>query len=327
MRRSSSKAPNEGLTLVGDVGGTNCRLALAERTASGGIELHQSERFAVAEYEHFNDVVSAYLNKHKVEAKQGAFAFAGPKFDDEIRMTNLNWIVSEDELRKTFGLETAVVLNDFVAMANGATVIPDDGFEAIIEGRLDYTKPVSVLGPGTGLGLSCILPGSPLRIIPTEGGHTAFAPRSDLERSVLAYWSSRLSFVSAETFLSGPGLARLHKAICAIMDRPDTALTAPDIVKAAGLDAASIEYSTVIHFCSMLGGFAGNAAVTQGASGGVVIGGGVSRHIAKFIEGSEFISRFKDRGSGSWYVENIPVCLIQADFVPLYGAAAMVLNA
>ena len=319
-------ANSKELTLVGDVGGTNCRLALAERTASGGIELHHSERFAVSEYGHFNDVVAAYLNAHEIDVKQGAFAFAGPKFDDEIRMTNLNWIVSEDELRKKFDLENVVVLNDFVAMANGATVIPDDGFETLIAGKVDYSQPVAVLGPGTGLGLSYILPGKPLRIIPTEGGHTAFAPGNELEREVLAYWSKRLSFVSAETLLSGPGMGRLHMAICAIMDSPDNGLTAPEIVSAAELNKSSIARITVNHFCSILGGFAGNAAVTQGASGGVVIGGGVSRHIAKFIEGSEFTSRFKDRGPGSWYVKNIPVRLIQANFVPLYGAAAMVLT-
>jgi len=171
------------LTLVGDVGGTNCRLALARRTVSGRIELHHSERYAVAEYAHFNDVVTAYLNTHDVKPKAGAFAFAGPKFDDEIRMTNLNWIVSEGELRNTFGLETAVVLNDFVAMAKGATVIPDDGFDVFIPGKVNYNKPVTVLGPGTGLGLSYILPGRPLRIIPTEGGHTAFALKSSPQRS------------------------------------------------------------------------------------------------------------------------------------------------
>lgn len=318
--------PSKGLTLVGDVGGTNCRLALAERTASGGIELHHSERYAVAEYKHFNDVVETYLDTYKIKAKQGAFAFAGPKFDDEIRMTNLNWIVSEDELRKKFGLDTAVVLNDFVAMANGATVIPDDGFDVLIEGKVDYNKPVAVLGPGTGMGLSCILPGKPVRIIPTEGGHTAFAPGDEMEREVLAYWSSRLSFVSAEALISGPGLVRLHTAICAITDSPNHNLSAAEIVGAAELDAGSIARKTVTHFCSMLGGFAGNVAVTQGASGGVVIGGGVSRHIAKFISGSNFTSRFKDRGPGSWYVKDIPVRLIQANFVPLYGAAAMVLN-
>ena len=320
------KVDAKRLTLVGDVGGTNCRLALAERTISGGIELHHSERFAVSEYDHFNDVVAAYLDTHKIDVTQGVFAFAGPKFDHEIRMTNLNWIVSEDELRTTFGLDTAVVLNDFVAMANGVRIISDDGFETLIAGKVDYSKPVAVLGPGTGLGLSYILPGKPLRIIPTEGGHTAFAPSNKLEREILAYWSKRLSFVSAETFLSGPGMARLHKAICAIMDSPDIGLTAPEIVSAAELNKSSIARITVNHFCSILGGFAGNVAVTQGASGGVVIGGGVSRHISKFIEGSDFTSRFKDRGPGSWYVKNIPVRLIQANFVPLYGAAAMVIN-
>jgi len=315
-----------GLTLVGDVGGTNCRLALAERNASGQIELHHSERYAVSEYAHFNDVVAAYLDTHNVTPKAGAFAFAGPKFDDEIRMTNLNWIVSEDELRKRFGLKDAVVLNDFVAMANGATVIPDDGFDVLISGKVNYNKPVAVLGPGTGLGLSFILPGRPVQIIPTEGGHTAFAPGDELEAQVLAYWSSRLPFVSAETLLSGPGLVRLHTAICAIMDRPDHDLSAPEIVTTAELDNTSTARTTVNYFCSILGGFAGNAAVTQGASGGVVIGGGVSRHISKFIAESDFVSRFKNRGPGSWYVKDIPVRLIQADFVPLYGAAAMVLN-
>jgi len=193
-----------GLTLVGDVGGTNCRLALAERTASGAIELHHSERYAVAEYKTFNDVVAAYLKTHGVKPKQGAFAFAG--------------------------------------------------------------------------------------------------------------------------LLSGPGLVRLHTAICAIMDTADNDLTAAEIVGAAELDKGSVARVTVNSFCSMLGGFAGNVAVTQGTSGGVVVGGGVSRHIAKFIAGSEFVSRFKDRGPGSWYVKDIPVRLIQANFVPLYGAAAMVLK-
>ena len=110
------------------------------------------------------------------------------------------------------------------------------------------------------------------------------------------------------------------------MSRPHHDMTAAEIVGAAELDKASVARITVNQFCSMLGGFAGDVAVTQGASGGVVIGGGVSRHIAKFISGSEFISRFKERGPGSWYVKDIPVRLIQADFVPLYGAAAMVLR-
>lgn len=313
-------------TLVGDVGGTNVRFALAEMTDQGTIELHHSNRYAVRDFAHFNDAVTAYLGALDVQPKRAAFAFAGPKFDDEIRMTNVDWIVSEENLMSTFGFNEAVVLNDFVAMANGATVVPDDGFQTLIEGKVNYGKPVAVMGPGTGLGLSCILPGRPPRIVPTEGGHTAFSPQSELEIEVLKYWTGRIPFVSAEALISGPGLFRLYTALCAIRDETPICTKEDEIVAAGQANPQSTARLCVRTFCDMLGTFAGNACVTLGAAGGVVLGGGVSRHIAPFIEESDFKSRFKDRGHGSWFVQGVPVRLIQADFVPLYGAAAMVLG-
>lgn len=313
-------------TLVGDVGGTNVRFALAERTAQGTIELHHSDRYAVRDFEHFNDAVSAYLGGIEVKPKRAAFAFAGPKFDDEIRMTNVDWIVSEENLVSRFGFSEAVVLNDFVAMANGATVIPDDGFQTLIAGKVNYAKPVAVMGPGTGLGLSCILPGRPPRIVPTEGGHTAFSPQSDVEVDVLKYWTNRLPYVSAEALISGPGLYRLYTALCHIHDTDPVCTKEDEIVAAGQANPNSVARICVRTFCDMLGTFAGNACVTLGASGGVVLGGGVSRHIAPFIAESDFESRFKDRGHGSWFVSDVPVRLIQAHFVALYGAAAMVLG-
>lgn len=313
-------------TLVGDVGGTNARFALAERTAHGTIELHHSNRYAVKDFAHFNDAVSAYLDTIDVKPTRAAFAFAGPKFDDEIRMTNVDWIVSEGNLASTFGFKDAVVLNDFVAMANGATVIPDDGFQTLIDGKVNYAKPVAVLGPGTGLGLSCILPGRPPRIVPTEGGHTAFAPCSELEIEVLRYWDSRIPFVSAESLISGPGLFRLYTALCAIRGEAPVCTQQDEIVAAGQANPNSTARLCVKTFCDMLGTFAGNACVTLGASGGVVLGGGVSRHIAPFIAESAFAARFQDRGNGAWFVKDVPVRLIQAHFVALYGAAAMVLD-
>jgi glucokinase len=313
-------------TLVGDVGGTNARFALAERTAQGTIELHHSNRYAVKDFAHFNDAVGAYLGSIDVKPKRAAFAFAGPKFDDEIRMTNVDWIVSENNLVSTFGFQEAVVLNDFVAMANGATVIPDDGFQTLIDGKVNYAKPVAVMGPGTGLGLSCILPGRPPRIVPTEGGHTAFSPCSDLEIEVLRYWDGRIPYVSAESLISGPGLFRLYTALCAIRGEPLVCTKQDEIVAAGQANRQSVARLCLSTFCDMLGTFAGNACVTLGAAGGVVLGGGVSRHIAPFIAESQFKARFQDRGYGSWFVKDVPVRLIQAHFVALYGAAAMVLE-
>ena len=313
-------------TLVGDVGGTNCRLALAERNSLGTIELHHSERFAVKDYAHFNDVVSEYLEHQDAKPSRAAFAFAGPKFDDEIRMTNVDWIVSEENLIKTFGFKEAVVLNDFVAMANGATVIPDDGFETLIPGKVNYNKPVAVMGPGTGLGVSCILPGRPPLIIPTEGGHTAFAPQNDLEIEVMSYWQKKLNYVSAETLISGPGLYRLYTALCDIWNEPAICVREDEVVAAAEANPKSIARKAVIMFCNILATFAGNTAFTMGAVGGVVLAGGVTRHISPFIYESDFTERFKQRGHGSWFVQDIPVRLMKAHFVALYGAAAMVLG-
>lgn len=312
--------------LVGDVGGTNCRFAFAELSAQGTIDLHHSERFSVKDYPDFNTAVKIYLDNQTVKPTRAAFAFAGPKFDDEIKMTNIDWIVGESDLRKTFGFERVVVLNDFVAMANGATVVPDDGFDVLMPGKVNYNKPVAVLGPGTGLGISLIVPGKPLRILPTEGGHVSFSPQSDLERDVLIHLLKKMSYVSVESLISGPGLLRLYKAICAVEGKDCLCRKPDEIVAAAEANPKSIARLTVVTFCNILGGFAGNAALTMGASGGVVIGGGVSRHVAPFLKESEFKSRFRNRGHGSWFVKDIPVRLIKAHFVALYGAAAMVLK-
>lgn len=313
-------------TLVGDIGGTNCRLALAQRNSLGTIELHHSERFAVKEYKHFNDVVTEYLKQKNVKPTRAAFAFAGPKFDDEIRMTNVDWIVSEDNLIKTFGFEEAVVLNDFVAMANGATVIPDDGFDVLIPGKVNYNKPVAVMGPGTGLGVSCILPGTPPLIIPTEGGHTAFAPQTELEIDVLRYWQKQIGYVSAEALISGPGLFRIYAALCKILAEPAICVREDEVVAAAEANPKSVARKSVLMFCDILATFAGNTAFTMGAVGGVVLAGGVTRHIAGFIEESNFTDRFRQRGHGSWFIQDVPVRLMKAHFVALYGAAAMVLE-
>ena len=312
--------------LVGDVGGTNCRLALAEKTAFGTIELHHSERFSVNQYKHFHDVVHEYLISKKVKPKQAAFAFAGPKFDDEIRMTNVDWMVSENDLIKEFGFSRAVVLNDFVAMANGARVIPDDGFEILIPGKVNYNKPVAVLGPGTGLGISCILPGRPPRIIATEGGHSSFSPQNELELLILKYWQKKISYVSSEILISGPGLFRIYSALCNILGETAVCTRENEIVAAAEANPNSVARQSVIIFCNMLATFSGNVAFTTGATGGVVLAGGVTRHISPFIAESNFIKRFRVRGHGTWFMQEIPVRIIKAHFVALYGAAEMVLS-
>lgn len=311
--------------LVGDIGGTNVRFALAERTSAGAIALHKSERHPVADFRNFDDAVTAYLDNLREKPKRGAFAFAGPKFDDEIRMTNTEWIVSESKLKSKFDFEHVTVMNDFVALARGAMVIPESGFQVIIPGDLDCSKNIAVLGPGTGLGTSCVLPhecGRPEHIIATEGGHTAFAPVTPLEREVLTHMAQDLIYVSFESILSGPGFLRLYLALCAIWDEKPVCQRETEIIAAGEANETSAARRCIDVFCNILGTYAGNVALGMGAAGGIVLGGGVSRHISPFIAGSDFKNHFRSRAQGSWFVQGVPVHLIQQNFTALYGSAS-----
>ncbi|MEP6342457.1 MAG: glucokinase [Maricaulaceae bacterium] len=309
--------------LVGDVGGTNCRFGLARWDAQAGIELSQISKLKVAEYSDFYAALTHYLSTLDAQPKQAAFALAGPKFNGEIRMTNLQWVVAEDELRSRFGFDVATLANDFTAMARGAVLMADEAFQTIIAGKVNYSLPVAVLGPGTGLGVAGVLPGQPPRILPTEGGYSAFAPQDDMELEILKILRCEFDFVAAEHLLSGPGLHRLYKALGKIKQAGTPLETPSDIVTQAHADETSLSAQVMTIFCNILGGFSGNTAHTLGASGGIVIAGGVGRHIAPFIAASDFEARFKNRGKAAWFTQNIPVRLLTAHSVALYGGAAL----
>jgi len=312
--------------LVGDVGGTNCRFALAQKNGGSSIELSHTARLSVSEYGSFYDALDHYLSSIQDKPTRAAFALAGPRFNRAVQMTNVDWAVSEQELKDQFGFVSAVVANDFEAMARGATIIPDDGFDTLISGKVNYSETVAVLGPGTGLGVAGILPGKPVRILSTEGGHAAFAPQDDLQLDVLKLLLKQNDFVSVEYVLSGPGLFRLYQAICKIYGQSAIATKPNEVVAAAEASIKSTARKAVLCFCDILGGFSGNVAHVLGASGGVIITGGVSRHIAPFIAESNFKARFNSRGKGAWFTQNIPVRLLHAHFVALYGAATLIEN-
>ena len=308
-------------TLVGDVGGTNCRLAVATRRKEGGFELHDLERYSVREHRGIEECIASYTERHSIEPTQIGVAAAGPKFDDGIRMTNISWQIGEGELRDRFQLERAVVINDFVGMATGATVMPPDAFSTVVHGTLDWTETVTVLGPGTGMGISIVTPDG---VLGTEGGHVSFAPETVREIAILQFLLRRRDYVSWENLVSGPGLMRIYKALCDIKGEPSVIETTPALTDAAGLSGTPRE--AVMAFCGLLGAYAGNAALIHGSKGGVVIAGGVARHVAPYFAESNLARRFRERGSGSWFVEHIPVHHMHAHSVALHGVASLLLK-
>jgi len=306
--------------LVGDVGGTNCRLAIAVRE-DGEYTLKDVRRYTVNEHSGVEACIRDHLETVGVVPTAIGVAAAGPKLADSIRMTNSSWQMSESELVKTFGVERALVVNDFVGMALGATVMATEAFTPIIYGEIDWAEPVTVLGPGTGMGVALVAPGGV--VIGTEGGHVSFAPETDREAAILQFLRRKQDYVSWETLVSGPGLMRIYHALCDIKGEAAVIAETPELTAAAGLSGTPRE--AVMAFCGMLGAYAGNAALLHGSRGGVVIAGGVARHVSPYLAESDFVKRFRGRGNGAWFVEHVPVSHMHAHSVALYGVASRLL--
>jgi len=252
----------DDVAIVGDVGGTNCRFALARYSSADSVELSNLAKLNVTEYPTFDSALESYISGLDQKPRLAAFALAGPKFDGAIKMTNLGWIASENELAAQFGFEHVNLSNDFAAMARGAAIMPDHNFTDIIHGTINYNSTVAVLGPGTGLGVAGILSGQSPRILSTEGGFTAFTPRDEIEIEILKWLMTQFDFVAAEDLVSGPGLLNIYKALCHIHGK-DAKLSKPrEVVSGATANDDKLSRQAVSIFCNALGGFAGNTAHT-----------------------------------------------------------------
>ncbi|WP_395651568.1 glucokinase [Brevundimonas sp.] len=308
--------------LVGDVGGTNARFALAHMVEGRPVlENHQS--FPAAEHPTFLGGIKAYLDGCDVKPTACVLAVAGPVTDGEIDLTNSPWRVSEAEL-ETLGLKPARLINDFEALAWGAPVVPADQLASLggpDEGEAHAT--VAVLGPGTGFGVSALVRdgrGGEMAM-PSEGGHACFPPGDPIEDEILRILRKRYTRVSIERLICGPGLLNMHRALAEI-DGRETHIDDPaQITQEALDDPRSHCGATLARFCAVLGAVAGDIALTTGARGGVYIAGGIAPRILPFLQASPFRERFERKGRFQDYMAAIPTKVILHKHAALLGAA------
>jgi glucokinase len=319
-------ADHERPRLIADIGGTYARFAL--EVAPGRFERAASLR--CAEHADFHAAVSAYLAGVPTPwPEHAAVAIANPVEGDEVRMTNYHWRFSIEQMRERLGLDTLVVVNDFTALAMSLPRLQRGERRQVGGGEARSASVIGVLGAGTGLGVSGLIPagraGDGWVALGTEGGHTSFAPRDARENEILRFAQRELgdgAHVSFERIASGPGLALIHRALCARDGVGAPALAAPAITQ-RGLagDARCAEALDV--FCAVLGTVASNLAVTLGAFGGIFIGGGIVPRLGEAFDRSPFRARFEDRGRFSAYVAAIPTYVITAPQATLVGASAI----
>lgn len=321
------------LFLVGDIGGTNARFGLI----NGQGRIHDQRILSSADYASPAAAAEAYLamlaasNVAGVSGRprRGAFAIAGPVTGDDVLMTNRGWSFSIRRTRDLLGLDRLAVINDFTAVALAIPLLGEADSRPVGDGVPMPGGVIGVLGPGTGLGVSGLVPVGEGRwlALAAEGGHATMAPVSDREGAVLAQLRKSMDHVSAERVLSGPGLVNLYEALCIIDGIEPARLDPADITTAAlaGSDAHRVE--AVEMFCAMLGTVAGNLALTLGARGGVYIAGGIVPRLGAMFTHSRFRKRFVEKGRMRDFLSPIPTRVITHDLPAFLGLAAAAMMA
>jgi glucokinase len=316
------------LGLVGDIGGTNARFALASladgRPRLIDPQIYQCRDFATAE-----DAVQAYLGSRSALGRptSAVLAVAGPVNAGSASLTNANWSISETRFSQAVRFSSTKLINDYAALALAAPLLEAEDCRAIGEatpGRPDQT--VAILGAGTGFGVSALVrEGAREAVLSTEGGHIAFAPVDTLELEILRVLSLRFGRVSIERILSGPGLLNLHLALCEIDGRPADC-DAPKAVtlRAEAGDAGALR--TLERFWAILGSVAGDFALAYGAQGGVYIGGGVAGRVFELVGAGGFRPRFEGKGRFTAYLQAIPTRMIRRPHAAALLGAAQALN-
>jgi len=326
-----------GPRLLADVGGTNARFAL--ELGPGCIEC--IEVLACADYPRLADATRAYLGSAAVLAqgkvRHAAIAIANPVVDDFVRMTNHHWEFSIEALRIELAFDNLIVVNDFSALASALPHLADGDKVQIGGGTARAGAAIGLVGAGTGLGVSGLIPGGSSMAscanagvgsvtwtaLCSEGGHVTFSPANEKEVAVLQFAWREFEHVSAERLLSGVGIELIFRALADRAGRAGERLAAPEILRRALAGECSVCDETMDMFCGMLGTVAGNLAVTLGAQGGIYIGGGIVPRLGERFAASSFRRRFEQKGRFVAYLAQVPTYVITAQYPAFVGVSAL----
>jgi len=342
------QALHDSPRLLGDIGSTYVRFAIE----FGPGQLGHIASLRCADFVDFHAAVSSYLASISdlpggvQQIAHMAIAIANVVEGDQVRMTNYHWHsglrrdrspehdqihisnchwqFSIEEMRERLRLDTLVVANDFTALAMSLPRLEDKDKRQIGSGAARVPSVVGVIGAGSGLGVSGLIPaGDGWVALGAEGGHMSFAPRDEREIAILRHGLERFTHVSFERLLSGPGIELIHAALCERDGIAATALSAPEISRRAlaGEGARCVE--TMEIFCSVLGTAAANLAVTLGAFGGIYIGGRIAPLLGEFLDRSPFRARFEDRGRFHDYMASIPTYVITNEHATFIGVSTI----
>ncbi len=309
--------------LLADVGGTNARFAWQ---GDAGAPLTDVRVLACADFPTLQAAMQAYLDGlGRGRPAMAAIAIANPITGDQVRMTNHHWAFSQSAVKAEFGLNHLRLLNDFTALALALPDLPASELRQVGGGVAQPGKAIGLLGAGTGLGVSGLVPDGSGGWVPLEGegGHVTLPAVSARERLVMDGLTRLYGRASAERLCSGQGLLDAFTLLCEADGVALSGLGTAAAVVDAALNARQPHALEALNMlCAMLGSVAGNLALTLGARGGVYVGGGIVPRLGSWFDASPFRERFEAKGRFQNYLKDIPVWVITSMQSPaLLGAA------
>jgi glucokinase len=308
------------LGLVGDIGGTNCRLALATEGADGPCLFRQCT-LKCADYPTAEDGIRHYLEWAQVKAPSAAvLAAAGPVLHGRAHLTNAVWDIDEAALQSALGIPRVRVVNDFAVQAYAMPILR--GADLVTIGAPSSGQDggtVVIMGPGTGFGLAALAGGRDEGLVVAEAGHIGFAPTGEDEIDILRILMRRYGRVSVERVLSGHGMENLHNARAELAGAPPPGMDAAAITEAAE-HGDPYATATVRKLCDIMAAVAGDFALAFGAQGGVFVGGGILPRLLPHLDHAAFRARFETKGRFVGYLKAIPVHVVVAGDASLRGA-------
>jgi len=308
--------------LLGDIGATNARFGLADRTG----KIERVRVLACDEHREIAGAIAAYLAEDgpAEPPQEAALAVASPVTGDQVTLTNHPWSFSVVALKHQLGLTRLIVVNDFAANALAVPRLrPEDRLQ-VGGGTPEAASPIGVIGPGTGLGVSGLVPtASGFLALAGEGGHATLPAEDARESAVIDRLRHRFEHVSAERALSGQGLVNIYTTLAEIAGVPAAPFTPAQIADRALGESEPLVREALAMFCAMLGTVAGNLALTLGARGGIYIAGGIVPRLGQRFAESAFRRRFEAKGRMRPYLAAIPTYVVTHPVPAFLGLLAL----
>ena len=324
--------------LVADIGGTNARFAYQEENSS---DLNNFAYLKCSDYENIYNAIEYYQQKNNLDIENMSIAVASTTKNNDIKFTNNHWNFKQSDFLKYFNLNKLIFVNDFVAQCLSLAcfykdisenrtlsdkLLNDYDLKTIKSGTPIKNAPLLVTGPGTGLGVCTLLNinNYPLAI-EGEGGHSSFAPNSDLEIELLQHLRKKYDHVSNERIVSGSGIEEIYEFICFKNKSPSENLKAP-IIGENAIRGEHKAYETIKLFFSIFGTVISSVILINGAQSGVVIAGGITPKLQTILNKSNFELNLLNKGRRYDYVKTVPVWLTENNNNGLIGASKAIVN-